>query len=90
MTCEHKNFRMNLGVNRIVSPGRPMQFAAEIKITCADCDKPFQFLGLWPGMDLQGARVSNDGLEARLAIAPEVDAPRPLDSIATNHKGALN
>lgn len=83
MTCEHKNFRMNLGVNRLKSSGnRPMQFAAEISIRCDDCNKPFQFLGLQPGMDLQGARCSVDGMEARLAIAPEGDMPSPLDRMA--------
>lgn len=51
---------------------------AELKIFCADCGKPFQFLGLDPGLDLQGARVSVDGLEANIAISPEGVKPNPL------------
>lgn len=91
MTCEHKNFGVNVGVNRLVSPNdRPMQFVAEISIRCADCDKRFQFLGLRAGLDLQGARVSIDGMEAALAIAPEGSTPNPLDRMSINHKGSLN
>lgn len=51
---------------------------AELKIFCGACNKPFQFLGLEPGLDLQGARVSIDGLEANIAISPEGVQPNPL------------
>lgn len=53
-------------------------FMAEIRIVCGECGKPFQFLGLEPGCDLQGARVSIDGLEANIAIVPEGARPNPL------------
>lgn len=90
MTCEHKNFGVNIGVNRIVSPGRPMQFIAEFSIRCSDCDQPFRFLGLKTGLDMQGARVSADGKGACLAIEPNDSEPRPLDRMVISHKGALN
>jgi hypothetical protein len=59
-------------------------FMAELKIFCSVCDKPFQFLGLEPGLDLQGARVSIDGLEANIAITPEGVRPNPFQRISYN------
>jgi hypothetical protein len=57
-------------------------FIAELKVFCADCGKPFQFLGLEPGVDTQGARVSVDGLEAHIAISPEGVKPNPLQRMS--------
>lgn len=59
-------------------------FVAEITIKCGDCGKPFQFLGLEPGVDTQGARVSIDGLEANIAICPEGSKPNPLQRMSYN------
>jgi len=52
-------------VNRLTDSGR---FAADVRIKCAQCGEPFRFLGLPCGVDLDGAAVSADGTEARLAI----------------------
>lgn len=60
---------------------------AEIRIQCRDCRTPFQFLGLEPGIDMQGARVSIDGLEANIAIVPNGTRPSPLQKMAFNIKG---
>ena len=78
MTCAHHNFDAQTRIARLEDTG---QFMAEIRIHCTDCGKPFQFLGLQPGLDLQGARVSIDGLEAQLAIAPEGTKPNPFQRI---------
>jgi len=59
-------------------------FMAEITIVCGDCGIPFQFLGLEPGIDTQGARVSIDGLEANIAICPQGAKPSPLQRMAFN------
>ena len=56
-------------------------FMAEITIRCSECGLPFQFLGLTPGCDTQGARVSIDGLEANIAIVPRGSRPNPLQRI---------
>lgn len=77
--CEHKEFKATVAVNRLEDTG---QFCADVTINCADCGKPFQFLGLEPGVDTQGARCSLDGLEARLAIAPEGTKPNPFQRMA--------
>lgn len=86
MTCRHEEFAADVGVHRLTSEeGGPVTgYTADIKIQCAQCGKPFQFLGLEPGVDTQGARVSVDGLEARLALAPEGARPNPLQRMAFN------
>lgn len=66
--CKHMSFEANTVINRLEDTGR---FMADITIKCTDCGKPFQFLGLEMGLKMNGATVSPDGLEARLAIAPE-------------------
>lgn len=77
--CPHMNFTAQVNVARIEDKGA---FAADVTIRCFDCGIPFQFLGLEPGLDMQGARVSIDGLEARLAICPQGQVPSPMDNIA--------
>jgi hypothetical protein len=83
MTCKHENFRANVRVARLEDSGR---FIAEIRVNCDQCDKPFQFLGLEPGIDLDGARVSLDGLEANIAICPQGSRPNPFERIFGNVK----
>jgi hypothetical protein len=78
------NFSAEVRVARLEDSGR---FMAEIRVTCADCNKPFQFLGLEPGLDLQGARVSLDGLEANIAIVPEGTKPNPFQRLAYAVRG---
>lgn len=77
--CKHMNFEAKVGVARLEDVGG---FMAEIRIHCADCMQPFQFLGLEPGCDTQGARVSVDGLEANIAIVPQGSSPNPLQRMA--------
>ena len=82
MTCFHKNFQATVDVSRISTNGgeddKPDTFAADVRIKCGDCGEPFKFLGLRSGLDLAGARVSVDGMEARLAIWPANEEIRPL------------
>jgi hypothetical protein len=81
--CEHKEFKACVAVARLEDVGR---FMAEITVHCAECGLPFQFLGLEPGIDTDGARVSLDGLEANIAICPQGARPNPLQRIAFNVK----
>jgi len=81
VTCKHLNFGAHVKVARLENIG---QFMAEITVECTDCNTPFQFLGLEPGLDLQGARVSIDGLEANIAICPQGAKPSPLQRMAFN------
>lgn len=66
-SCEHTSFQTEATINRLEDS---RQFNMDVKVKCLDCGEPFMFLGLPMGLDLQGAAVSPDYTEARLAIAP--------------------
>ena len=82
--CKHMNFAAHVAVNRLEDVGR---FTADVTIKCAECGLPFQFLGLEPGLKMDGAAVSVDGLEARLAIAPKGKVLTPLQVLGFSIKG---
>ena len=79
MSCTHEDFAAKVGVARLEDTG---QFIAEITISCSQCGLPFEFLGLAPGVDTQGATVSVDGQEARIAIVPKGARPNPLQRMS--------
>ncbi len=87
MTCKHMNFEASVGVARIEDKGR---FMAEIRIHCKDCGLPFQFMGLKPGLDFNGATVSLDGLEASIGIHPQGQQPNPLQQLMGYSINATN
>lgn len=66
--CEHLQFRVDASVNFLQDNNRYM---LDLRVTCEKCGKPFRFLGLSAGVDLDGAAVSVDGLEGHFAIAPK-------------------
>lgn len=78
MNCKHEDFRVNAKVARLEDSGR---FMVELAVKCHQCGKPFQWRGLQPGLDTDGARVSLDGLEANIAIVPQGMEPTPFDGI---------
>jgi hypothetical protein len=77
--CEHHAFSSSVRIARLEDSGR---FMAEVRIRCADCGLPFEFLGLQAGLNLDGATVSIDGQEANLAISPKGAKPNPLQRMA--------
>lgn len=80
--CQHLEFVSNMVVVRHAdneTDNNIIGYSAKITVRCAECEKPFQFLGLPMGLDTQGARVSVDGLEARIAISPQGVQPSPMD-----------
>ena len=82
--CKHMNFNATVKVARLEDTGRLM---AEVTVRCVDCDEPFQFLGLEPGLDMEGARVSVDGLEANMAIAPNSQVMSPFQRMTAAVRG---
>lgn len=76
--CDHHQFKADVKIARLENTGG---FMAEVRVMCADCGTPFQFLGLQPGLDLNGATVSVDGLEANIAICPQGAKPNPLQQM---------
>jgi hypothetical protein len=84
--CDHMNFGAEVDVHRLTDQAgvRVTGFAADVRIKCVDCGKRFMFLGLEPGVDTGGARVSIDGLEAHLGLCPAGMQPSALDRIAVH------
>ncbi len=82
MKCEHEAFFVNTNIARMpaVEGGPIVRFQANVTIVCDQCQTPFRFIGLPAGVDLNGAAVSIDGCEARLAIAPKGEVITPLHS----------
>lgn len=76
MACEHKDFAAEVDVHRLEDSGR---FQADVRIKCTECGLPFRFIGLPAGLDLNGAAVSPDGTEARLAIGPKGEVMNALE-----------
>lgn len=74
--CKHEAFKAKVDINRISDTGR---FMADVTINCSQCGEPFQFIGLEPGLNMNGAAVSLDGIEARMAILPTSQAMSPLE-----------
>ena len=77
-SCKHEEFKAVVNVIRLQDSGK---FVAEISIKCAQCELPFQFMGLPPGVNFDGATVSLDGKEACIGIRPEGSAPNPLQQL---------
>lgn len=76
--CKHENFQAKVKVNRLTDSGR---FSADVTINCIECGEPFRFLGLPCGTDLNGATVSVDGTEARLAIGTKETVANIIDGV---------
>lgn len=74
--CAHENFGATVDVARIIAPnGGKMAFSATIKIVCAKCLVPFEFLGLQAGDSPAEPLVSVDRLELRAPITPQGQEP---------------
>lgn len=83
MSCKHEEFLADVDVNRLQEgEGGPVKhFCADIRIKCVQCGVPLRFLGLPLGLDLNGAAVSVDGTEARLACAPKGETVPPVKGV---------
>ena len=77
-TCEHEDFLASVNVNGMKDSGR---FMADVRISCTQCGIPFRFIGLPFGVDFNGASVSADTTEARLAIAPKGEVSDAVDGV---------
>ena len=77
--CAHKDFITKVAVNRLEDSGK---FSADIRIFCTECDLPFCFRGLPMGLNLNGAAMSVDGQEARLAIYPSDEDPPTSEGLS--------
>lgn len=76
LKCPHEDFHAEVRVDRLEDSGR---FCADVRIRCVKCGEPFRFLGLPCGLDLNGATVSVDGTELRVAIGTEETVANIID-----------
>lgn len=78
--CQHAvDFDAAVVVNKLKDSG---QWMVDLRIRCAECGRPFAFLGLRPGLDMNGAACSVDGQEARLSLRPVgEEAPVPVAGV---------
>lgn len=70
--CLHMNFNANVQVTRLtdVDDGPVKTFAADIKVNCADCNMPFQWMGVGRGLSVIQPMMSADGFELRAPLMP--------------------
>lgn len=59
-------------------PGHLVGFVTDIKINCAECGHPFEFIGIPAGISNGAPRVSADRTELRAPIRPGSD---PVESV---------
>ena len=76
--CKHLNFHAHCEVARLEDTGK---FMLDLRVRCQDCRQPFQFKGLPPGLNMNGASMSVDGLTAQLAIVPKGSEATPFDQM---------
>lgn len=74
--CKHFNFISQTSVVRLFeeeSPDIVTGFSADIRIKCADCGMPFEFIGLPGGYNPGRPMTSFDATELRAPIKPSSD-----------------
>jgi hypothetical protein len=72
MSCSHAHPISMVTVRRFATreAGVIDGWMAEIRVQCADCGHPFEFLGLQIGANSAKPAMSVDGLELRAPIRP--------------------
>lgn len=71
--CEHWNFAVNANVARLTrseEDATVVGFTCDLTARCADCDEPFEWIGLPMGALLSEPACSIDGTEARMPLRP--------------------
>lgn len=73
--CEHRVFKANVDVNKLLDTGR---FFADVTVECAECGQAFEFIGPASGVSIHEPRVSQGRLELRCPITPRGVRPPPM------------
>lgn len=69
--CDHKNFKAQVDVTRLTDDsGKVTGYTSDITVHCADCFKPFRWVGVPMGYSPNSPMVSIDGTELRAPITP--------------------
>lgn len=73
--CMHLNFRANVEVNRVLKnedDTMPWYYTADIRVNCADCGLPFEFVGDFDcGLMPDRATVDPSAQELRVPLRPK-------------------
>ena len=72
--CEHMNFIANVEVNRLTKSEEDpsiIGYTADVRIRCADCSLPFEFIGVDAGYSPRMPMASVDAQELRAPIRPK-------------------
>lgn len=74
MDCKHENFKVECNVSRLteVEGGPVTGYTTDITIHCADCFKPFQWVGVPLGYSPNQPMVNFDATELRAPIKPVI------------------
>ena len=75
MNCQHLNFAASVNVCRLTAdtdPEKVIGYTADVKINCADCGLPFEFIGLPNGISITNSKpmVSMASTELRAPLKP--------------------
>ncbi|MBU6232569.1 hypothetical protein KGP36_08140 [Patescibacteria group bacterium] len=76
-SCTHQNFHANVAVGRLAADEageKIVGFSADIRVSCADCGKPFEWVGLPMGYSPLQPMCSVDATEARMPLKPQGEA----------------
>jgi hypothetical protein len=84
--CDHKNFLAAVDVCRLTADtdsNNVVGFAVDVKINCAECGMPFEFIGLPVGISAMNSKpmISMDGKELRAPIKPSIDPADEVNSL---------
>lgn len=89
--CPHMNFNSHANVGRISkSDGEPdviVAYTVDFRITCRDCEQPFEFFGLPNGFSYYRPTVSIDGQEMRVPLViPGTEPPAGMAGFSVTHE----
>ena len=84
MPCTHERWLADVSVSNLLDlEGNLLdRRAVDLRVICADCSKPLQFVGMPAGSSVLWPTTSVDGLEARLSAVPQGVVMSPLAEFA--------
>ena len=69
--CKHMNFKVENIVNRLTDDnGEVTDFHMDVNVQCDDCDMPFRFKGLPPGLSGEKPSTCIVGQQGRFPLEP--------------------
>jgi hypothetical protein len=77
LPCPHEDFNAFVDVNRLTATdGGPVTgYAADIRVSCAQCDEPFRWVGVQAGLSQGRPMCSPDETELRAPLRPASSDP---------------